>query len=83
MGVSNMGDIEGVAADSSRGRLFGQLAVRHGYISPTQLSECLQEQETLSQGGSTLRLGQLLIRKQYLSSEHFLEVLRLQHVETH
>jgi hypothetical protein len=82
MGVSIMGDFKAKGADSPRGVLFGQIAVSHGYISPVQLSECLREQESLSQGGSTLRLGQLLIRKQYLSSAHFLEVLRLQHVET-
>jgi len=82
MGVSIMGDFKALGAGSSRGALFGQIAVSHGYISYTQLTECLQEQESLSQGGSTLRLGQLLIRKQYLSSAHFLEVLRLQHSET-
>lgn len=78
---AKLAEIESIAAIPSRGGLFGQLAVRHGYISSTQLSECLREQETLSQGGSALRLGQLLIRKQYLSSAQFLEILRFQHKE--
>jgi len=72
---------ESVAADPARGGLFGQLAVRHGYISTAQLSECLREQEGLSRGGSSLQLGQILIRKQYLSSNRFLEILRLQKKE--
>jgi hypothetical protein len=70
-----------VAADPARGGLFGQLAVRHGYIHPSQLSECLREQMTLMQSGSSLQLGQLLIRKQYLTSARFLEILRLQKKE--
>jgi hypothetical protein len=83
MGACNLRNtgFEASAADPSRGGLFGQLAVRYGYISPTQLSECLREQATLAQGGSALRLGQLLIRKQYLSSAHFLKLLRLQNKE--
>lgn len=72
---------DAVAADPARGGLFGQLAVKHGYISPSQLSEGLREQESLARGGSGLQLGQILIRKHYLSSARFLEILRLQKKE--
>jgi hypothetical protein len=72
---------ESIAADPQKGGLFGQLAVRHGYLSPEQLAEGLREQEALSQGGSSLQLGQILLRKGSLSVEHFLEILRLQKKE--
>jgi hypothetical protein len=69
---------ESIAADPQKGGLFGQLAVRHGYLSPAQLAEGLREQEVLSKGGSSLMLGQILLKKGALSVVHFLEILRLQ-----
>jgi len=69
---------EVLGADPVRGGLFGQLALRRGYITASQLAECLRQQEALAQGGSSLQLGQILIRKEYLSSARFLEILRLQ-----
>src|SRR5881394_679519 len=51
---------ESIATDPQKGGLFGQLAVRHGYLSPSQLAEGLREQASLSQGGSSLMLGQIL-----------------------
>jgi hypothetical protein len=72
---------ESIAADPQKGGLFGQLAVRHGYLSPAQLAEGLREQEVLSQGGSSLMLGQILLKKGALSVDHFLEILRLQKKE--
>lgn len=72
---------EALGADPARGGLFGQLALRHGYVTAPQLAEALREQEALARGGSALQLGQILIRKEYLSSAHFLEILRLQKKE--
>ncbi len=72
---------ESIAADPQKGGLFGQLAVRHGYLSPEQLADGLREQETLSQGGSSLQLGQILLKKGALSVDHFLQILRLQKKE--
>ena len=72
---------ESIATDPRKGGLFGQLAVRHGYLSPAQLADGLREQESLSQGGSSLKLGQILLKKGTLSVDHFLEILRLQKKE--
>ena len=68
-------------ATPEKGGLFGQLAIRHGYLTAPKLAEGLREQETLAQGGSSLKLGQILMKKGHLSVEHFLEVLRLQKKE--
>src|ERR1043165_6290313 len=68
-----------ISADPGRGGLFGQIALRLGYVTPEQLSESLREQEQASAGsGSSLLLGQILLRKKYLSSDRFLEILRRQ-----
>ncbi len=72
---------EALAADPQKGGLFGQIAVRHGYLTPPKLAEGLREQEAQSQTGSSLQLGQILMKKGYLSVDHFLEVLRLQKKE--
>ena len=68
-------------SDPQKGGLFGQLAVRHGYLSVEKLADGLREQESMAQGGSSLQLGQILMRKGSLSVEHFLEILRLQKKE--
>jgi hypothetical protein len=67
-----------VEADPSRGGLFGQIALRLGYITRERLNECLREQQALARGGSSLLLGQLLLKKQYLTPDRFLEILRRQ-----
>ena len=72
---------EALAADPKKGGLFGQLAIRHGYLTPPKLAEGLREQAMQAQGGSSLQLGQILMRKGYLSVDHFLQVLRLQKKE--
>ena len=72
-----------ISADSARGGLFGQIALRLGYVTREQLSECLREQEQGVAGGgsSSLLLGQILLRKNYLSSDRFLDILRRQRKE--
>jgi hypothetical protein len=71
-----------VSADPERGGLFGQIALRLGYLTREQLSECLREQQQAGeQSGSSLMLGQILVRKNYLSSDRFLEILRRQKKE--
>ena len=67
-----------ITADPLRGGLFGQIAVRHGYVTQEQLNEALREQ---SHNGSSLRLGQILLRMKALSTEQFLDVLRRQRKE--
>jgi hypothetical protein len=69
---------ENVAADPSRGGLFGQLAVRLGYVTRPQIHEALREQQAVGRGESSLLLGQILLRKKHLTPDQFLEILRRQ-----
>ena len=64
---------ERLDADPARGGLFGQLAVRLGFLSAADLHRTLREQ-----AGTSLQLGQLLLKKKRLTSEQFLEILRRQ-----
>ena len=70
--------VETIASDPDRGGLFGQIALRLGYVSPLQLEECLREQRQLSRGGAPVLLGQIFLRKNFISTEQFLDVLRRQ-----
>lgn len=67
-----------ITADPLRGGLFGQIAVRQGYVTQERLNEALREQ---SYKGSSLRLGQILLRMKALTTEQFLDVLRRQRKE--
>ncbi len=67
-----------LGADPSKGGLFGQIALRRAWVTAAQLAECLREQEACAREGSSLRLGQILLEKRYLTVERFLEILRLQ-----
>ena len=67
-----------LAADPSRGGLFGQLAVRLGYVTRPQIHEALREQQAVGRGESSLLLGQILLRKKHLTPDQFLEILRRQ-----
>ena len=69
---------ERLEADPTRGGLFGQLAVRLGYLSSADLHQALREQENARRGGSSLLLGQLLMKKNRLTADQFLELLRRQ-----
>lgn len=51
---------------------LGELAVERGYITTQQLGECLREQEA---SGGSLPLGQILLRRRYLTPERFVELL--------
>ncbi len=54
---------------------FGNLAVSLGFITPEQLSECLQEQAKLRQSGDFFRIGQILMKREFLSTEQFLKIM--------
>jgi hypothetical protein len=72
---------QSLSADPSQGGLFGQIAVRRGWVTAVQLSECLRDQAVSARAGSSLRLGQILLGKGYLAVPQFLEILRLQKKE--
>ena len=69
---------EALSTDPSTGGLFGQIAIRRGWVTDARLSECLREQAASARTGSSLQLGQLLLEKGYLTVPQFLEILRLQ-----
>jgi hypothetical protein len=70
-----------ISADPGRGGLFGQIALRLGYVTGDHLNECLREQQEAGAAESSLLLGQILLRKGYLTTERFLEILRRQKKE--
>ena len=72
---------QALSTDPSQGGLFGQIAVRRGWVTALQLSECLRDQAASARAGSSLRLGQILLQKGYLAVPQFLEILRLQKKE--
>jgi len=53
---------------------FGTLAVRRGFVTQDQLSVCLHDQKQTT----GVMIGQIMMRRGLLSTEQFLEVLRLQ-----
>ncbi len=73
--------LEAVAADPERGGLFGQLALRLGYVTQLQLDECLRLQAELAGEGTPVLLGQIFLRKGYLTTDQFMEILRRQKKE--
>src|SRR5688572_7335273 len=67
-----------VAADPARGGLFGQIALDLGFVPAERVEQALQEQAVLSRSGSPAMLGQILLRKGWLQTGQFLEILKVQ-----
>ncbi len=67
-----------VAADPARGGLFGQIALDLGFVPADKIEQALQEQAVLSRSGSPAMLGQILLRKGWLQTGQFLEILKVQ-----
>lgn len=57
---------------------FGALAVELGYVTDEQVHACLHEQKIAVQEGTPLRLGQVMVRKGYLSASQFVDILATQ-----
>ncbi|MDP6957484.1 MAG: protein kinase, partial [Planctomycetota bacterium] len=62
-------------SDSSEEQRFGQVAVSLGFITEGQLQECLQEQAHSREKGSLLRIGQILMHRDFLTTEQFLKIM--------
>lgn len=58
--------------------LFGRLAVELGFATQDQVEECLQEQRLLDSQGQRMRLGQIMLKRRFLTTDQFLEILKLQ-----
>ncbi|MEZ0230733.1 MAG: serine/threonine protein kinase, partial [Planctomycetota bacterium] len=54
--------------------VFIEHALKHGYVSAEQIAECKKLQKKELEGGRKYYLGQVLIRKRYLSCGDFLEI---------
>ena len=67
-----------VAADPARGGLLGQIALDLGFVNADQVNQALEEQTLLSRSGSPAMLGQILLRKGWLQTGQFLEILKIQ-----
>ena len=58
-----------------RDGLMGQILVDQGYLSATQLHDCLRQQQAIRRGGHSVRLGTLLTEAGYVSRDGVLEAL--------
>jgi serine/threonine-protein kinase len=57
---------------------FGNVAIRLGFITETQLAEAMKAQAAAAKAGLRKRLGEILIKKGYLTPEQFEKVLKSQ-----
>lgn len=64
------------ANPSTRRRLFGAVAVMKGYCTQSQLDECLDAQGKLGEMGLPEKIGEILVKKAYLTREQLAEVLK-------
>jgi hypothetical protein len=60
------------------GGLFGQIAVRAGFVTASQVATAVRRQLELGRGGTPAMIGQLLLQMGALTQDQFLEVLRRQ-----
>lgn len=61
--------------------LFGHLALEKGYLSASQLGECLREKIRLGRAGVRRNLGEIMLKKRYLSAQQFVEIIHSQSKE--
>ncbi|MBI3099420.1 MAG: hypothetical protein HYY93_14510 [Planctomycetes bacterium] len=58
--------------------LFGRVVVREGLSTPAEVNECLRAQAALEQQGTTLQLGEIMVRGGYLSAAQVRRILERQ-----
>ncbi|MEK7485192.1 MAG: protein kinase, partial [Planctomycetota bacterium] len=54
---------------------LARLVIENGYATKEQIQESMKEQHSLLQQGQEMQLGQILIRKKYLTVAQFLQLL--------
>lgn len=59
-------------------RLFGQIAVKLGMLTQTEVNEALREQRLLQARGHRIKLGRILLRRRQLKTAHIVKILDLQ-----
>lgn len=57
---------------------LGALALHQGMVARADLARCLRRQVRLQQAGVRLRLGQVLVREDLISTSQLVELLGLQ-----
>ena len=58
--------------------LFGRIVVSKRLATQSQVNECLREQERIERMGMFLRLGEIMVKKGYLSEENMRDCLDYQ-----
>ncbi len=66
------------APEPKLGGLFGQIVVQQKLATEDEVEECVVLQRELAAAGQYVRLGELLVRKSYLSGRDVAQVLELQ-----
>ncbi|MHC5035771.1 MAG: hypothetical protein ACYTHM_00515 [Planctomycetota bacterium] len=61
--------------------LFGRIVITRRLATQSQVNECLREQERIERMGIFLRLGEIMIRKGYLSETHSDEIIEYQNAK--
>src|SRR5579884_3835276 len=54
--------------------IFIEHALKHGFITPAQVAECKGVQKQEAEAGRKYYIGQILIRRRYLSCGDFLDI---------
>jgi len=57
---------------------LGELAVECGYMRPIDLDRCVRAQRRLRLSGVALRLGQVMIQRDLISTSQLVELLEMQ-----
>jgi hypothetical protein len=57
--------------------LFGELAVKKGYVTPQQVGKALKIQDSLRRNGGEYRpIGVIMLEEGFLGTSEFIDVLR-------
>ena len=67
-----------IAGTEDHNSLFGEICIHRGYVSLNQLEESLQDQVRNRKKGVKILLGQILVKKGFLTTDQFVEVLKIQ-----
>lgn len=57
---------------------LGNLAIERGYLSPFELRRCVRTQARLRRAGVVIRIGQLMINRDLISTSQLVKLLQLQ-----
>lgn len=58
--------------------LFGRIVLTRRLVTQSQVNECLREQERIERMGIFLRLGEIMVRKGYVSDQQMQDALGYQ-----